>query len=641
MNRPFLAIPLLLLTSLLACQPLLAETAAPPSSQEEELLSMYFEEEQLVESSSRSLKPLSQVAENVTVVTAKEIEQMRAHTLAEVLSRQPGVFVTFWGQDFLGTASVSLQGSQRHHVLLLLDGVRLNHNSNGFALTSFIPLGIIKRIEIIKGAASSTWGSALGGVINIITKDTGKTIRPSGTIHASYGEADSYELAADAAGRVKALGYYLYAGSMDSDGLRLDRYAKRDTLYGKVQLQLPGSSQLSVTGGYSDPSYKGLNWSDAWDIEGLDLYEELDQQDSWATIFLDTRLGSRTSLHLAAQHFHNSFTINRKTRGSGSGGTRGSLLFGEEWEDSSTNLSARLTWAGTALTANLGLESNHSKLHYQSRMGPFFGGPSTTTDPPVSEDRNGVYANLSYVHGKWTLSPGLRYDAHSNSEESISPSLGATYQLSPETLFRGLVARGFSAPYLAASTHSPELNPENIWTFQLGLETARIPMLHLKGTIFHHQIEDAWEPNSVPWSNSGSQRLKGFELEARTESFHGLSLNANFTLVSGDGEVATDEGFGDDETYSGNLTVSYDHAPAGLRAELAGRYLWLNEQNLIEEPRHGTWLWDLLLAKELELPQLKGELYLKAHNLFNTSQYCDYEYPNPDRWLEVGLSVRY
>lgn len=76
-------------------------------------------------------------------------------------------------------------------MLLLLDGVRLNQNSSGAALSHFIPLGIIKRVEIIKGAASSSWGSALGGVINIITKDVGKSNRPTGNINVSYGGGQS------------------------------------------------------------------------------------------------------------------------------------------------------------------------------------------------------------------------------------------------------------------------------------------------------------------------------------------------------------------------------------------------------------------------------------------------------------------
>ena len=46
----------------------------------------------------------------------------------------------------------------------------------------------IDRIEIIKGPASSAWGSALGGVSNIVTKNAGENVRPSGSLYGSYGE---------------------------------------------------------------------------------------------------------------------------------------------------------------------------------------------------------------------------------------------------------------------------------------------------------------------------------------------------------------------------------------------------------------------------------------------------------------------
>ncbi len=108
--------------------------AAASTEQQEELLSMYFDENELVETSTRSLKPITQVAENVTIVTAEQIAAMRVHTLAEVLNRQSGVFINFTGQDFLGDSEAYLLGSNRYHTLLLIDGVRVNLNSAGFPL---------------------------------------------------------------------------------------------------------------------------------------------------------------------------------------------------------------------------------------------------------------------------------------------------------------------------------------------------------------------------------------------------------------------------------------------------------------------------------------------------------------------------
>ncbi len=67
------------------------------SDEEMNLLSMYFKEDELVVSPTRALKRLSQVAENMEVITAEEIERMNAHTLPEVLEKVTGIFISFYG----------------------------------------------------------------------------------------------------------------------------------------------------------------------------------------------------------------------------------------------------------------------------------------------------------------------------------------------------------------------------------------------------------------------------------------------------------------------------------------------------------------------------------------------------------------
>ncbi|MGB5686336.1 MAG: TonB-dependent receptor [Candidatus Electrothrix sp.] len=629
---------LLLFTTLLAAPPILANNNT--HQEDKRLEEWYFDEEELVETATRSPKPMARVAENVTVITAEEIEDMHAHTLAEVLNRQPGVFINFYGQDFLGDSSLFLLGSRQQHVLLLLDGVRLNHNSNGYALVSFVPLGIIKRIEIIKGAASSTWGSALGGVINIITKDVGKTDRPTGNVNVSYGEGNSRDISADAAGKVKVLSYYLYGGNIDSDGLRLDRYSERNSLYGKMQLDLPHSSRLTVTAGYSDPFNKSLNWEDAWGITDLNIYENIDRQNIWGTLYFDRELTKELSLHLSGQHFDNFYAANKRSLGTGLEG-QGDLIFGEEWEEGSNSFTSRLTWTEGSVTANLGFESSRSEMRYASQSGIFFEGPSITADDPVTEDRHGVYANVTYVKGYFSITPGLRYDDHSNSEESVNPSVGITYLLTPNTLLRGSIAKGFSAPYLASFSHSPDLEPENTWTYQAGIETGRIPFLHLKGTVFHQNIEDAWNDDVTPWTNTGIIRLNGFEIEVKTAAYHGLVFTGNFTYVTGESKITDASTSEDDDTYTGNLILSYLNAAYGLRTELAGHYYWMSDLVKNEEPDHGNFIWDLLIAKDFDISPLNGEVYLKGHNIFNGNLYFDVDYPNPERWLEVGLAVKF
>ena len=90
---------------------------------EEELLLFWEEKELYVQTATRSEKPLTQVAENMTVITAKEIEVMNANSVSEVLARVPGLFVDFSNNEFNAPTLLHIQGSEDRHVTVLLDGM--------------------------------------------------------------------------------------------------------------------------------------------------------------------------------------------------------------------------------------------------------------------------------------------------------------------------------------------------------------------------------------------------------------------------------------------------------------------------------------------------------------------------------------
>lgn len=91
-------------------------------------------------------------------------------TLPDLLSQQTGIFVKgFGGLGKLST--VTIRGSTAEQVSVYLDGIKLNTGQGGAFDFSSLPLSAIEKVEVIRGGASSRFGSdAIGGVINIITK---------------------------------------------------------------------------------------------------------------------------------------------------------------------------------------------------------------------------------------------------------------------------------------------------------------------------------------------------------------------------------------------------------------------------------------------------------------------------------------
>ena len=128
-----------------------------------------FAMEEMVVSATRVETPKQDVAANVTVLTRKELDALPAATVAEALQYVPGVYVEFNGGPGAG-ANIRIQGSDYRHVAVYRDGDPMSPLANPMADLSSIDLASVEKIEIYKGAASSAWGSALGGVVNIITK---------------------------------------------------------------------------------------------------------------------------------------------------------------------------------------------------------------------------------------------------------------------------------------------------------------------------------------------------------------------------------------------------------------------------------------------------------------------------------------
>lgn len=110
---------------------------------------------------------------DVTVINREEIERAGPAGLIELLQRQPGIEVDSTGGPGQ-PSSVFLRGTNSDHVVVLVDGLRLNSATLGNFSFQNMPLAQIDRIEILRGPASSLYGAdAIGGVIQIFTRKVG------------------------------------------------------------------------------------------------------------------------------------------------------------------------------------------------------------------------------------------------------------------------------------------------------------------------------------------------------------------------------------------------------------------------------------------------------------------------------------
>ena len=126
--------------------------------------------ETVIVTATRTAEMVDETLAPVTVITRKEIEDLQASSVADVLRTVPGVILTNNGG--LGQAtSLFLRGTNSGHVTVLVDGVRVGSATLGTTPFELIPLAQVEKIEIVRGPRSSLYGAnAIGGVIQIFTR---------------------------------------------------------------------------------------------------------------------------------------------------------------------------------------------------------------------------------------------------------------------------------------------------------------------------------------------------------------------------------------------------------------------------------------------------------------------------------------
>ena len=181
-------------------------------------------------SASRFPQPVSSVLAPTSVVTREDINRWQATSVADILSRLPGVDIAQNGG--LGqTNSLFIRGTESRHVLLLIDGIRMNGAGiSGSSDLSQIPLSLIQRIEYIRGPRSAVYGSdAIGGVVNIITgRDKPGTTLSAGMGSHGYQSYDASTQQQFGATRVTFAGNYTYTKGFDVVANLPDNYAIPD-----------------------------------------------------------------------------------------------------------------------------------------------------------------------------------------------------------------------------------------------------------------------------------------------------------------------------------------------------------------------------------------------------------------------------
>lgn len=578
----------------------------------------------IVISYTRQETPREDVAANISVITRKELEQMPVTSVGEALQYMPGVYVEFNGGP--GASSfASIQGSDARHVAVFQDGVPLTLLANPVADLSHISLGSVERIEVYKGAASSAWGSSLGGAINIVTREPDLTKPLTGVIRSSYGDFNTLREYGSATGTIDRFGYLVSSSHEQSDGFVAHTSYRQDAVYGKFNYYINPTSRVNFVCNYDEgrndnPVVTRPYWQDAYQKR---IYERLLYENSFSPDVSCTIEARHQDYDYNTKNIYNS-------------GKLTSSLYSE----TSNGMSARLLVDKGSL--------NRFTAGFDGDWGDYdFSGYSDR----YASRTLAFYANDTLSFSRFTFNAGARVDNDINFGTEFSPSGGMVYHLPWNgSLVRAQVSHGFSAPP-GAWVNDPvygnkDLKPETGMNYQLGAEINPFKFLKLEVNLFRADLGNLiqYSYTTTRFENLGAVTRQGVEATVRAAFDNGFSCSFGGSSIevrnSDTGEIVKDV----PRTLL-DTTISYTYK-GWLSNSLVGRYI--DNNSSYAETCDKVFIFDYLL--KVTLPGMPifcsghcgtPKVFFAVHNLTDANYLYRLPYPQAGRWVEGGVSFEF
>ncbi|MDT8272208.1 MAG: TonB-dependent receptor [Desulfomonilia bacterium] len=491
-------------------------------------------EEVVVTATKTALSP-EEAPAKVEVVTGEEIAKKNLFTVDQSFRMIPGIYsdrmsgIVGISDTF---APVFIRGMpSASQSLVLLDGQRMN-NYEGTVQWWAIPVQNIDRVEVVKGPFSSLYGSgAMGGVVNIIT-------RPDySPLEASYGYG-SYNSTLLSAGHGWSIGDLTYSITLRRFSIDTPGQTSTTGRPGTNTIEVP-TADGGVTNiqGYtrttasSDALTLGLSWDTTLD-SSLDLKFthatfELDPEET--TTFDGARLSASYREHAMNNYvlsyrnaelddieilFNAGFTHNYKDL----------FIWNNASEDSTRPNSHYASSLQTNVTFDRHLLSVGADFN-QGRVSAFDGGSSPEPDDDQTSKGTirtiGLFIQDQFdITDKLSLFLGGRYDhwrtfnaatnstaqgypveVSNNSEGHFSPKASLVYRPDSWTTARASAGEAFRGPTLweafkysrgrrGTSLPNPELEPETIRSYELGIERILFTYFSLGFTYFNNSFDN-------------------------------------------------------------------------------------------------------------------------------------------------------
>ena len=438
------------------------------------------------------------------VISRKNLEAMGVNHLGDVLSLTGGLHVT---QSYAGS-SVALQGLDEKHTLVLIDGDRILGEKDGATDLSRINIEQIERVEIVRGAASALYGAdALGGVVNIITRQTPKALKASTKL--GYGSDSGREATAMIGGGVERYRLSLTGGVYQMPAYDLTPNDNNQTTHGsemtdwhidtKNEWRPAPRLKLTLGGRYENRSRVAVEERDNGRI--FDRQQKGDFYDANLKMKYRTESSTRVSASLRASYLRDQFLLNQRS---------------SDREDSYENSELWLYQA--SLQSDVPLPNNNLLSVGLDGIAETISSPRVSVGEYCSPDsmaqscqaaerqRVAIFAQDSFTpltDPYLTIVVGTRTELASNFGVQNVPRLAVRLDPVDQLKLRVSVGKGYRAPtfkelYLRFDNPSvgytvrgnPNLSPERSLSYQASADWKPIAPLNLNVSAFRNEVVD-------------------------------------------------------------------------------------------------------------------------------------------------------
>ncbi|GAB4410890.1 MAG: TonB-dependent vitamin B12 receptor [Thermodesulfovibrionales bacterium] len=489
--------------------------------------------EDIIVTASRLEETVEETTSAVTVISRDEISKRDIIFITDLFRGLPELNLVQNGGPGRN-ATVFMRGGGPEHLLVMIDGVKVNSTTTGSFDFSGINVDDIERIEIVKGPQSTIYGSeAMAGVINIITKKgKGKpqidmsieggsfgTYKPTLTIYGSDGMIDY---------RVTASHYYSDGISAAKEGAERDSY-KNSSISGKFGFRPSDRFKVELSGRY---------YYDRTDLDGFDFVEkkaidDLNFQSSGNHYYLSGKVTT-----LLIDRWEQALTVSR---------VRDSLRF-RDADDIFNNADIITTrdtidwqhnlYLNDAYTITAGMEFREEKGENRGNFND-------------SVSNKALYLNnrVEFFKGDLILNAGLRYDDNERSGSKVTYRVGGMYNLKDSGIrIRSSYGTGFRAPSFNELFFpfygNLKLRPEETVSWEIGLEKDVMKGdVSFSITYFNQRYKDLiqTDPNTWTAANIARAEVKGIETGMKIRLSEDLNVKAGYTRVDSEDKETGEE----------------------------------------------------------------------------------------------------